>query len=486
MSDQDLGKFSERFASWRKVLAAMPDAESTYKGFCEAAADVATYVSKGLDRAVAADELAEMATAHGLNDPDEIQTVIADAFRQIEEHELVPDDIGEPSKTNGRAKKEPPAPELLPLINIRAWQGIEPRPREWLVTERIPARNVTLLTGQGGVGKTLLMQQLAAATVLARDWIGVVPERGPVLFITAEDDEDELHFRFHRIAQKYGTDFEELADCGLNLLSLAGKDSVMAKAGSDGIVRPTKLFQTMVRTAEQIKPRWICLDTAADVFVVNERDRSQVRQCISLLRGVSLNIDTSVLLLAHPSLTGISSGSGLSGSTAWNNSVRSRLYLKTEKPKDKSDEDDEDDSDQQGARILEFMKSNYSALAAPVKLVWRDGLLEPEATLASLPPIDRAALDQRARNVFLALLIRYNRQDRTVSYKEKAPNFVVKEFASQAEAKELHKSSAQRKKLLRQAMDYLLTKERIYTGRGPKSAPSSKQNECLYAGGTLL
>lgn len=377
------------------------------------------------------------------------------------------------------------AAALLPLINIRLWHGVPAPDRRWVVHERIPDINVTLLTGQGGVGKTLLMQQLAAATVLSRDWIGVVPELGPVLFLTAEDDENELHFRYQRIAEFYGSSFNELADGGLNLLSLAGKDSAMAVADARGIVKPTELFHTMVRTAREIRPRWVGLDTAADIFVVNERDRSQVRQCISLLRGVALEINTAVILLAHPSLSGISSGSGLSGSTAWNNSVRSRLYLKTEKKKDK-DEEDENDVEQQGARILEFMKSNYSALAAPVKLVWREGLLVPEQTLASLPPIDRAALEQRARDVFLALLTRYNRQDRVISYKERANNFAPNEFANQPEAKALHNSTAQRKKLLRQAMDYLLAKERIHTGFGPKTVPSSKQRECLYAGGTLL
>jgi RecA-family ATPase len=484
MSDQDLGKYSEGFANFRRILAAVPEPVRV-QVFMNAAAEAASYVSKGLDRTIAADELTDMAIAHGLDDADAVQWIIAKAFEKIDEPDRVPDDIEEPNrKGNGHhQQKQPPA--LLPLINIRIWQGTEPKPREWLVTERIPARNVTLLTGQGGIGKTLLMQQLAVATVTARDWIGVVPEAGPVLFITAEDDEDELHFRFHRIAQTYETDFNQLADAGLNLISLAGKDSAMAIADVRGIVRPTELFHTMVRTAREIHPRWICLDTAADVFVVNERDRSQVRQCISLLRGIALEINTAVILLAHPSLSGISSGSGLSGSTAWNNSVRSRLYLKSEKKKDKDANEDEQE-DEGGARILEFMKSNYSALAAPVKLVWREGLLVPESTLASLPPIDRAALDQRARDVFVDLLRRYNKQDRTVSYKERSRNFAPNEFAAKDEAKALHKSLDQRKRLLRKAQEYLLDKGRIYVGRGPKHEVSSKQNECLYAGGTLL
>jgi RecA-family ATPase len=324
--------------------------------------------------------------------------------------------------------------------------------------------------------------------VLGHEWIGELPEPGPVLFISAEDDEDEMHFRYAKIARTNGADFDQLADAGLNLLSLAGKDSAMAVADARGIVKATDLFHTMVRTAREIRPRWIGLDTAADIFIVNERDRSQVRQCISLLRGICIEIGTAVILLAHPSLTGISSGSGLSGSTAWNNSVRSRLYLKTEKKKEKGESEDEDDEDANGdsARILEFMKSNYSALAAPVKLVWRDGLLVPEQTLPKLSPLESANLEQRARDLFLDLLKRYNKQDRPVSYKETARNFAPNVFAELDEVKLLHSAMMQRKKLLRKAMDHLLDKGRIETGTGPRSAIPSRRFPCLYAAGSLL
>ena len=57
------------------------------------------------------------------------------------------------------------------------------------------------------------------------------------------------------------------------------------------------------------------------------------------------------MLLAHPSLTGMNTGTGTSGSTAWNNSVRSRLYL--DRVRESGIEPDPD------ARVLRTMKSNY-------------------------------------------------------------------------------------------------------------------------------
>jgi hypothetical protein len=145
--------------------------------------------------------------------------------------------------------------------------------------------------------------------------------------------------------------------------------------------------------------------------------------------------------------------------------------------KDGGDKDiDEDADDQQriedegAVRILETMKSNYSGIGAPIRLVWRGGLLLPEATLPK-SEIDRAALEDKARTIFLTLLERFNRQDLVVSYKERARNYAPAEFAKLTEAKELHRSANQRKWLLRRAMDYLLQKDRIQTGFGPQGLP---------------
>jgi RecA-family ATPase len=361
------------------------------------------------------------------------------------------------------------------MINVTLWEGVSPPERRWIVRNRIPARNVTLFSGEGGVGKTLLTMQLAVATVLGRDWIGELPEPGPVMFITAEDDEDEIHFRMTKIVQHYGTSFRALGD--LHFLSLAGKDAVMAVVDGKGIVRPTPLFAQLQATARVIRPRWIGLDTAADIFICDERNRTEARQCIGLLRGLCLEIDTAILLLSHPSLSGIASGSGMSGSTAWNNSVRSRLYLKA--PNKQGDEDD-DESD---VRVLETMKANYGPKGEPIRLVWKDGLLLTEPGSTSL---EKLSHEEDAKAIFLAILERYNKQDLTASATPTARNFAPTIFADQPEAKALHAKKATRRHLLRAAMDYLMFQDKIYQANGPQSKPKSLRSPCLYKAGQML
>ena len=64
----------------------------------------------------------------------------------------------------------------------------------------IPDRTVSIVAGDGGGGKTTLMLQLAAAIAGDRPWLGCNPEPGTVLFLSAEDELDELHRRIAAIA----------------------------------------------------------------------------------------------------------------------------------------------------------------------------------------------------------------------------------------------------------------------------------------------
>ena len=49
----------------------------------------------------------------------------------------------------------------LPFINVADWDGATPPEREWVVQDRVPLKSVTLLSGDGGVGKSILSLHLA-------------------------------------------------------------------------------------------------------------------------------------------------------------------------------------------------------------------------------------------------------------------------------------------------------------------------------------
>jgi RecA-family ATPase len=196
----------------------------------------------------------------------------------------------------------------------------------------------------------------------------------------------------------FGATYRDLNE--LHLLSLAGLDAVLAAPDQRGLVKATKLFGRIREAACDIRPRLIVLDNSADVFAGNENDRAQVRQFVTLLRDMAISANAGLLLTSHPSLTGISTGTGLSGSTAWNASVRSRLYFK----RATTEKDEEPDPD---LRVLEVMKSNYGPVGETVTVRWKGGLFLPVTGVSSL---EKLAARQKAEQLFLTLLDRFIRQ----------------------------------------------------------------------------
>ena len=368
----------------------------------------------------------------------------------------------QPSAEASEPEPEPPPEQnrangFLSMLDVSAWDGVPVPARDWAVRDRIIRRAVTLLSGEGGIGKSILIMQLACAHVLARDWFGQLPEPGPAIYLNAEDDERELHFRLEAIRAHLGVAFADLSD--LHLVPLAGEDALLGVPDRTGIIQPTPLFERLLRTAEKIQPVLIALDTAADMFGGNENDRSQVRQFISLLRRIGITGNSAVLLASHPSLSGINSDSGLSGSTGWHNSVRSRLFFKA------SESDDDIRSDQ---RELIVRKNNYGPTGEIVRMVWRNGVFVPVATPSSM---ERAAAERKVENRFLDLLDRHNRQGQPVSPHPTSPsNYAPAVFAKHREAKGTGKAA------FADAMQRLLDAGTI---RIETSGPPSKQRARL-------
>jgi len=310
----------------------------------------------------------------------------------------------------------------LPLINVAAWEGKPVPPRDWAVHNRIARRSVALLSGEGGVGKSILILQLLAAHVLARDWFGVMPEPGPVIYLNAEDDARELHFRLDAVRAHLGTTFAALKD--LHMVPLAGEDALLGVPDRAGIIRATPLFDRLKQTAADMRPVLIALDTAADMYGGNENDRSQVRQFIGLLRGLAITANAGVLLASHPSLSGITTDSGLSGSTGWHNSVRSRLYFKAARAGD-------DDKANHDLRELEVRKNNYGPSGEIIRMRWQNGVFVQISAPSSM---ERAAAERAAEDLFLQLFDRTAAQGQTLNHHPTSPTYAPRRLAEHSQA----------------------------------------------------
>jgi RecA-family ATPase len=99
---------------------------------------------------------------------------------------------------NGRPADLQPLPTLEPL----AWNGAPIPERRWLVPGLIPEGTVTMLGGDGGLGKSLLAMQFLAAAALGKPWLGRGVRPCKAIGVFCEDDRDELHRRLVLLSQK--------------------------------------------------------------------------------------------------------------------------------------------------------------------------------------------------------------------------------------------------------------------------------------------
>lgn len=322
-------------------------------------------------------------------------------------------------------------------------------PRQWLVDGLVPQKTVTLFSGDGGTGKSLLALQLAIAVATGTGWIGRPVKTGRVIFLSAEDDDEELHRRTDDILRAEGRDYDDLS--GLTLRSLAGEDALLAVETQLALMQ-SELFKELDARAAEESPALVVIDTLADVYPANENDRAKVRQFVGILRGLALKRRCAVMLLGHPSLTGLSSGSGTSGSTAWNNSVRSRLYLsRIEQDGYESDPD---------KRVLTTKKANYGRVWGEINMTWREGVFVPDSAPQGL---DAMAANAKAERVFLKLLAAFTAQGRRVNATAGA-QYAPKVFAEHPQAEGMTKRA------LRPAMEALLASGRLVVEtEGPPS-----------------
>jgi RecA-family ATPase len=389
--------------------------------------------SDGIVNQEIGDALFGMAEAAGIG-ADDAQLIFAEAKRGGEqsarsaEHSVAekePPPVTSPNEFGGSTAVVPydqgKLIERASLITPAQWPQEAPPPVDWLADSRIPRGDVTTLHGDGGAGKTDLAIQLAAGCARgAQYWLGHEIAAGKVVFISAEEPEREIRRKIWLHSKRDGFGPETLTDLHLWFPGEAG-DAVMAVPDyHTGIMRPTPLFLSIAAAIHEAEPVLVVADNIAATFAGNQNDRVMARSYVNLWRRVARGPGRpSVLLLDHPSLSGLTSNSGRGGNMDWRNAVRSALYLRT--PDDKAEAD-------RGIRILETAKSNYCAPGNPIRLQWADGGLAPEHAPSSM---HRLAKDAECAETFLRLLDERAAQGRHVSDKS-GRNYAPSVFADMA------------------------------------------------------
>lgn len=344
--------------------------------------------------------------------------------------------------TSTTSEHKAPEPELLETLDLAALANNPAKPRQFAIERIAPLGEVTMLFGPGSGGKSLLGQQLATAAAAGLgQCLGLSIIETASVYLSCEDDRRELEWRQERLCEGLDVSLPALAG-KLHLVSWRGKlDNELAVFSSDGRMSLTKAFADIAHSVRTFKSRLVFPDNVAHLFTGNENDRADVTRFVNLLNRLAAATGAAIVLIGHPN----KAGDEYSGSTAWNNAVRSRLYL----------EHDEDTD----LRKLSLPKANYSQKGAIVSFYWCAGTFVRDV---DLPEDQRAEMAQVAKHTaanaaFLRCLAQRTKEKRHVSEKVGA-NYAPKVFAGMDEAKGFKKQD------LTEAMDRLFRLGRIERG----------------------
>jgi len=338
----------------------------------------------------------------------------------------------------------------LAMIDPGVWADMEPPDRQWALADWIPDRQATYLTGAGSTGKSLLSQQLATCLALGRNFLGVPIDQRNAIYITCEDDGDELHRRQKAINGMMRAPVALLSG-RLHLLSRAGEpNNELCRIGDDGTVRPTALFEAIEAAAKETSSRFVVLDNVAHLFAGNENIRHDVAAFVALLNRLAMRINGAVLLIGHPN----KAGDSFSGSTAWENQVRSRLFL--EQPRD-----DDGDTVDPDMRELSRAKANYARTGDVIAFRWHQWAFVRDSDLPANvhAEIEALARENRADDCFVQCLTKATEEKRATSPSKSATNYAPRLFALMPSSKGIGEKS------LEAAMQRLLHQGKIINGQ---------------------
>ncbi|WP_171955436.1 AAA family ATPase [Novosphingobium sp. NDB2Meth1] len=330
----------------------------------------------------------------------------------------------------------------MPTLDLAALSMVSPKPKAFAVERLAPLAEVTLFTGPGSAGKSLFGQQLATCAAAGLPCLGLDVRPGAALYLTCEDDPDQLHWRQASICKALRSDMASLAG-KLHLISLRGAlDNELATFEADGTLKPAAAFHRLVAMIRAAGVKLTILDNVAHLFTGNENDRGEVTRFVNLLNRLAGETGAAILLLGHPN----KSGDDYSGSTAWLNAVRSQVTLTHDLETD--------------VRTITVGKANYARKGEAIRFVWMEGAFVREDDLTpdvrrELAEVSRANGEDEA---FLACLRARALQgvDRAVG-PSRGPNYAPVQFEGMAEAK------GYKRQALKRAMDRLYASVRVRT-----------------------
>lgn len=196
-------------------------------------------------------------------------------------------------------------------------------PRPWLVENLLMNEHVTMLTGRGGDGKSLLALQLAVMVAARAEFGWWNPrQRRNVLILNAEDGIDEQRRRLLGACEVMDVDPRLLEG---RLFTMDRESLVLVhRDPEDGKVKPSALYDRLVTLIREHDIGLVIIDPLVEAHVgMDENSNADMKELVIMLRRMARGGDLP-LLIVHHSRKGASGGDqdGARGGSALVNACR--------------------------------------------------------------------------------------------------------------------------------------------------------------------
>lgn len=290
------------------------------------------------------------------------------------------------------------------LVPIADLAHVAPEPPSYAWEGLVPFQHVTVWTGHGGGGKSTAAKMLCVAACTGHPLFGIPTAHCKAAFFSAEDGANLLSYRLLHICRGMGVDIADLDGRMFILDATANDPTLYAEVTIAGRREgaTTRTYDALCEFVRQNGIRLLIVDNASDAYDASEIERAKVRGFMRSLAKLARELDAAVILLAHVDKNtsrGLQTGAeGYSGSTAWHNSARSRLFMSRDKD---------------GAVLIEQQKHNLGPLHEPLRLVWpKDGLLQLEEPFG---PVVQGIADRGHERAILRLIVEFSARGEHVS-----------------------------------------------------------------------
>ena len=148
---------------------------------------------------------------------------------------------------------------VLSTITPMAWKNTNPSEQRWLAGARIPASDLTIMSGNGGSGKTeIALQLLVYMAAGLQDWLGCTIESGVGLLLSCEEPEENVRDRVERICKHRGIDSVGLGDLHMVFPDL--DQTWLATVDRFGRMTRTPLLDQIEVWIEAHRPRLLVIE----------------------------------------------------------------------------------------------------------------------------------------------------------------------------------------------------------------------------------